>query len=108
MPITNVSFMTYNLPYLRYICCSAVMKGTDSTDDDTVHTLRYYYMELSFCAVMLSLFHAFGDHEIENENENEHDGEDGEENNDNENNGTQGKTTCEKHGNSSVKSTVLL
>lgn len=82
------------------------MKGTDSNEDDTVHTLRYYYMELTFCAVMLSLFHSFGDHE--NENDNDNDGEEGDENDDNENNGTQGKTNTQKHGNSNHKLTALL
>jgi hypothetical protein len=66
------------------------VKGTDNNEDDTVHTLRYHYVELTFCAVMLSLFHSFGDHENENENDRD-DGED-EENDDNDIDGTQGTT----------------
>ena len=60
-------------------------KATDTTDEDAIRPLRYYYSELSFCAVMLSLFRSFG--------ENEDEVEDGDEDNDdvNNDNGTQGK-----------------
>ena len=60
--------------------------------------LRYYYMELTFCAVMLSLIHSFGDHENGNDNDGD-DGNGGDENDDNEDNGTQGKNNSQKHGN---------
>jgi hypothetical protein len=62
-------------------------------------------MELTFCAVMLSLFHSFGDHENEHEHENENDGDGEEEENDID--GSQGKTYTQKHGNSNHKLTVL-
>ena len=55
-------------------------------------------MELTFCAVMLSLFHSFGDHENGNDNDGD-DGNGGDENDDNEDNGTQCKNNSQKHGN---------
>ena len=92
----------YNFIYLfihLYNGSATTIKTTDTTDEDAVRPLRYYYNELSFCAVMLSLFRSFG------ENEKEVEVGDGVEDDEdvNDDNGTQGKINSQKHDNSNDK-----
>ena len=91
---------THNIIFV-YSCniSATTTKTTDTTDEDAVRPLRYYYNELSFCAVMLSLFRSFG------ENEKEVEVGDGVEDDEdvNDDNGTQGKINSQKHDNSNDK-----
>lgn len=92
----------YNFIYLfihLYNGSATTIKTTDTTDEDAVRPLRYYYNELSFCAVMLSLFRSFGENEKEVE-----DGDGVEDDEDvNDDNGTQGKINTQKHDDSDDK-----
>ena len=86
----------FNILYIRVR--SMITKTTDTTEEETVYPLRYYYTELSFCAVMLSLFRPFGENENQNEGEND----------DEENNGILDKSDGHKNRYSNGKFTSLL